>query len=91
MGVRVSDDDRPGFAILNFGREIAPGDILIALKSKRLRPDEFVDDSGKWSKTPFLFRAVKRTEAAGTYLIGPEIVNHDFLAHDLIEVAVQIS
>ena len=91
MGVRVSDDDRPGFAILDFGREIAPGDVLIALKSKRLRPDEFVDNSGKWSKTPFMFRAVKRTEAAGTYLIGPEIVNHDFLAHDLIEVAVQNS
>ena len=91
MSLRVSDDDRPGFAILDFGREIAPGDVLIALRSKRLRPGEFVDDSGKWSKAPFLFRGVKRTEKAGTYLIGPEIVNHDFLAHDLIEVAVQNS
>ncbi len=90
MSLRVSDDDCPGFAILDFGREIAPGDVLIALRSKRLRPGEFVDDSGKWSKAPFLFRAIKRTEA-GTYLIGPEIVNHDFLAHDLIEVAVQNS
>jgi hypothetical protein len=89
MSLRVSDDNRPGYAILDFGRDIGADDLLISLQSKLFNPGEYLGLGGKWSKAPHLFKAIHLPSAGpGIYRIGPEIVNQQDLAHDTIEVSV---
>ncbi|HWJ19460.1 MAG TPA: hypothetical protein VNR65_12120, partial [Geobacterales bacterium] len=89
MSLRVSDDDRPGYAILDFGRDTGTDDLLISLQSKLFNTGEYLGPGGKWSKAPHFFKAVRLTSAGpGIYRIGPEIVNQQDLAHDTIEVSV---
>lgn len=89
MSLRVNDDNRPGYALLDFGRDISAGDVQISLRSKLFNAGEYLGAGGKWSKAPYLFTAVRLPDAgAGVYRIGPEIVNQQDLAHDTIEVSV---
>ncbi len=89
MGLRISDDDRPGFAILDFRRDIGSEDLAITLKSKLLHFGEYLSTDGTWSATPRFFKAVRLPgKGPGVYQIGPEIVNQGGLALDFIEVFV---
>ena len=89
MSLRISDDNRPGYAILDFERDIGADDLLISLQSKLFNTGEYLGPGGKWSKAPHFFKAVRLSSAGpGIYRIGPEIVNQQDLAHDTIEVSV---
>lgn len=90
MGLRIADDDRPGYALLDFGRDTGPGDAFISLQSKLFIPGEFLSPAGDWSKSPHFFKAVRLPAAGpGVYRVGPEIVNQQDLANDTIEVRVR--
>ena len=89
MALHISGDDRPGFAILDFKRDIGPEDLTITLKSKLLHFGEYLGSEGTWSETPCIFRAMRLPgKGQGVYRIGPEIVNRGGLALDFIEVCV---
>lgn len=86
MTLLVSDSGYPGFAFLDFKRDMGAGDLLISLRSVQLKPGEYLSPGGKWSKTSHLFKAVR--VGRGVYRVGPEIVNQLELAYDTIEVGV---
>ncbi len=89
MALHISGDDRPGFAILDFKRDIGSEDLTITLKSKLLHFGEYLSSEGTWSATPCFFKAVRLPGMGqGVYQIGPEIVNRGGLALDFIEVCV---
>ena len=89
MALHISGGDRPGFAILDFKRDIGSEDLTITLQSKLLHFGEYLSSEGTWSATPCLFKAVRLPgKGQGVYQIGPEIVNRGGLALDFIEVSV---
>jgi hypothetical protein len=89
MSLHISDDDRAGFAILDFQRDIGTEDLTITLKSKLLHPGEYFGAGGKWTPAPHFFKAVRVPDRGpGVYRIGPEIVNQSGLTLDAIEVSV---
>jgi hypothetical protein len=88
MGLYISNGDRPGFAILDFQRDLGPEDLAITLQSKLLKFGEYLAN-GEWSAKPHFFKAERLTgRDPGVYSIGPEIVNQGGLAFDLIAVSV---
>ena len=89
MALHISGDDRPGFAILDFKRDIGSEDLTITLQSKLLHLGEYLSSEGTWAATPCLFKATRLPgKGQGVYQIGPEIVNWGGLALDFIEVCV---
>ena len=89
MALHISGDDRPGFAILDFKRDIGSEDLTITLKSKLLHFGEYLSSEGTWAATPCFFKATRLPgKGQGVYQIGPEIVNRGGLALDFIEVCV---
>ena len=89
MVLHISGDDRPGFAILDFKRDIGSEDLTITLKSKLLHFGEYLSSEGRWAATPCFFKATRLPgKGQGVYQIGPEIVNRGGLALDFIEVCV---
>jgi hypothetical protein len=89
VALHISGDDRPGFAILDFERDIGSEDLTITLKSKLLHFGEYLSSEGTWAATPCFFKATRLPgKGQGVYQIGPEIVNRGSLALDFIEVSV---
>ena len=89
MALHIAGDDRPGFAILDFKRDIGSEDLTITLKSKLLHFGEYLSSEGGWAATPGFFKATRLPgKGQGVYQIGPEIVNRGALALDFIEVCV---
>jgi hypothetical protein len=89
VALHISGDDRPGFAILDFKRDIGSEDLTITLQSKLLHFAEYLSSDGTWAATPCLFKATRLPgKGHGVYQIGPEIVNRGGLALDFIEVCV---
>jgi hypothetical protein len=89
MGLRIADGDSRGFAIIDFQRNTGPEDLWISLRSTLLHFGEYLGEGGKWSSTPYFFKAMRLPDKGpGVYRIGPEIVNHGGLALDFIEISV---
>jgi hypothetical protein len=89
VALHISGDDRPGFAILDFKRDIGSEDLTITLQSKLLHSGEYLSNEGTWAATPCFFKAARLPgKGLGVYQIGPEIVNRGGLALDFIEVCV---
>jgi hypothetical protein len=89
VALHISGDDRPGFAILDFKRDIGSEDLTITLQSKLLHFGEYLSNEGTWTATPCFFKATRLPgKGHGVYQIGPEIVNRGGLALDFIEVCV---
>jgi hypothetical protein len=89
VALHISGDDRPGFAILDFERDIGSEDLTITLKSKLLHFGEYLSSEGTWAATPCFFKATRLPgKGHGVYQIGPEIVNRGGLALDFIEVCI---
>jgi hypothetical protein len=88
MGLQVLDDERPGYAILEFDPAIEALTLSISVHS-RLH-DSYLGPDGEWQKTPYFFPAERvGGDASSTrYRIGPAIVNH-MMAMDQIEVAAE--
>jgi hypothetical protein len=88
MGLQVLDDERPGYAILEFDPAIEAPTLSISVHS-RLH-DSYLGRDGEWQKTPYFFPAERvGGDASSTrYRIGPAIVNH-MMAMDQIEVAAE--
>lgn len=86
MGLRVLDDDRPGFALLAFSGPSERPSIAISIRS--LRENAFLGPDGAWLKSPHYFEAERASgdTRETLYRVGPEIVNH-VLEHDRIDVA----
>jgi hypothetical protein len=86
MGLRVLDDDRPGYALLAFDRPSDQPSLPISIRS--VRENLYLGPEGAWQRAAHYFTA-ERTEGDARqtlYRVGPEIVNH-LLEHDRIAVA----
>jgi len=86
MGLRVLDDDRPGYALLAFDRPSDQPSLPISIRS--VRENLYLGPEGAWQKAAHYFTAERASgDARQTlYRVGPEIVNH-LLEHDRIAVA----
>jgi hypothetical protein len=85
MGLRVLDDDRPGYALLAFDRPSDQPSLPISIRS--IRENLYLGPDGVWQKAAHYFTAERISgDARQTlYRVGPEIVNH-LLEHDRIGV-----
>ena len=86
MGLRVLDDDRPGFALLEFTGKLDQPQLSLSVRS--LREGTYLGPEGKWQKAQHFFPAERVEEGARTtsFRVGPEVVNH-VLEHERIEIA----
>jgi hypothetical protein len=77
MGLRILDDGRPGYAILEFDSALDAPSLSISIRSA-LQQGAYLGVDGKWQKAPHFFTAqrVDGDASASRYRVGPEIVNH---------------
>jgi hypothetical protein len=86
MGLRVLDDERPGFARFAFDGSLSQPVLSLSIRS--MSEGSYLGPSGEWQKAPHFFEARRLGEegVATLFRVGPEIVNH-LLEFERIEVA----
>ncbi|HXW26808.1 MAG TPA: hypothetical protein VEK73_18850 [Xanthobacteraceae bacterium] len=87
MSLRVLEDERLGYAILEFDAALAAPSLSISICS-RLRQGAYLGPGGQWQRLPHYFAAqrVDGDASSTRYRIGPDIVNH-MMEFDRVEVA----
>jgi len=89
MSLRVLEDERLGYAILEFDAALAAPDLSISIRS-RLRQGAYLGPGGQWQRLPHYFPAqrVDGDASRTRYRVGPDIVNH-MMEFDRVEVATE--
>jgi hypothetical protein len=86
MRLRVLDDERPGYALLEFDGALNQRTLLLSVRS--VHRGTFLGPLGEWQKVPHYFAAEPVGDSATPtqFRVGPDIVNH-ISEYDRIEVA----